>query len=296
MDEELYHYGVKGMKWGIRRTPAQLGHKTGTKRKKSSNAAAETVKRGAKKVASAVSSRYATSKQKRLAKKLHDEEVKRTQSNKKKKISELTDDELRERIVRMELEQRYRNLSPQKQSAGKAFISKVGNQVVGPALTNVARDYLTKQLRKAAGLENTNVDPLKALRAEVDRLNLENKKGVLTDSINKRNREHEEAAKNKQQADKAAKNKQQTDNSDSNASGGSNNTASSARQTEQRNTSSQSSSYSNPSTSSGSRYVNDVIELTDYTIEDVPTRSALAGSDYVRGLLGPGSDDERRRR
>lgn len=28
MDNELYHYGVKGMKWGIRRTPAQLGHES----------------------------------------------------------------------------------------------------------------------------------------------------------------------------------------------------------------------------------------------------------------------------
>ena len=26
-DSELYHHGIKGMKWGVRRTPAQLGHK-----------------------------------------------------------------------------------------------------------------------------------------------------------------------------------------------------------------------------------------------------------------------------
>ena len=28
-NNELYHHGIKGMKWGIRRTPAQLGHPTG---------------------------------------------------------------------------------------------------------------------------------------------------------------------------------------------------------------------------------------------------------------------------
>ena len=36
---ELYHYGVKGMKWGVRRTPEQLGHRKPAKQAvvKSSN-------------------------------------------------------------------------------------------------------------------------------------------------------------------------------------------------------------------------------------------------------------------
>lgn len=292
MDDELYHYGVKGMKWGVRRTPAQLGHDTGTKRKKRAGSAVEAVKSAAKKVGSAVSEKASQAKAKRVAKQLHDDEVKKTQKNQKKKISELTDDELRERIVRMQLEQQYRNLTPQKQSAGKKFVSTLGNQVIGPAVTNVARDYLQKSLRKALGLEgNSNADPLKELRAEVDKLNLENKKGALKDSIKKREAEHKKA---KQESNKTNDDSQQRTTSSNTQE------RTTSSNTQQRTTTPDPEpTYETPrnsTTSRGQSYVNDIIEITDYTIEDVPTRSALAGSEYVRGLLGPGSDDERYRR
>lgn len=33
-EDVLEHYGIKGMKWGVRRTPEQLGHKTKKLKKK----------------------------------------------------------------------------------------------------------------------------------------------------------------------------------------------------------------------------------------------------------------------
>lgn len=49
LPDELYHYGVKGMKWGIRRTPEQLGHphkKSVAKSQKSNTIVAEAIRSG----------------------------------------------------------------------------------------------------------------------------------------------------------------------------------------------------------------------------------------------------------
>lgn len=52
-NSELYHHGVKGMKWGVRRSPEQLGHRV-SKHKKSIGAAAGKVGKNVKSAGSSI--------------------------------------------------------------------------------------------------------------------------------------------------------------------------------------------------------------------------------------------------
>lgn len=138
--DELYHHGVKGMKWGVRRTPAQLGHTT-SKRKKSSGGSG-VFKKAGQSVSKTIKNRKAAKQQKKA---------------KQKPLSEMSDEELRRKIQRLQLEQQYRQLSPKQVSAGQRFISTVGNQVIKPAAINSSRQLLTeaflKEGRKQMGLQ-----------------------------------------------------------------------------------------------------------------------------------------------
>ena len=155
MDEELYHYGIKGMKWGIRRTPAQLGHRTGAKKKKSS----ETLAKAGKKVAES-------------AKKVYSDHRERKRVN-------------LERAAK-QARQSVKQISPDHVNAGVRFMRAAGRDVVAPAVKNVGRQYLERVLRDVAGLGDKKNDPLARLRAETERLQLQNQKETLTDQIEKR--------------------------------------------------------------------------------------------------------------
>lgn len=112
------HYGVKGMKWGIRRTPAQLGH---------------AVAKGAKKVKSAVTTTSAKRKAKKKAeedrKQQEDTEAKKNRILKSRSAKLLyqnadlfTTQELQTAYNRLNLERNIANLGASEKSSGRKFV------------------------------------------------------------------------------------------------------------------------------------------------------------------------------
>ena len=134
-NNELYHYGVLGMKWGVRRSPSQLGHKIRIKRKK------------------------------KPSEPIH-EDYKKAHS--KKSVSSMSDAELRNRNNRLQMERQYAQLT-QKKSKGKKIVSgiiatagtiasaegayktykRVGNQILDKLGDYAVRDIMRKNIGRA---------------------------------------------------------------------------------------------------------------------------------------------------
>lgn len=121
----IVHHGIKGQKWGIRRTPEQLGHvvKSGAKRIKN---AVTTVseKRKAKKQAKAEAEEEATKK-----KQAEDLETRKNKILKSRSARQLyenadlfTTQELQSAYNRLVLEKNISQLTPQEKSAGQKAV------------------------------------------------------------------------------------------------------------------------------------------------------------------------------
>ena len=179
MEYELYHHGVKGMKWGVRRTAAQLGHPTSGKKKKLSK------------------------REERRREKERRKEEKR--AKKPKRLSEMTDEELNAGIRRMELQKRYKNLEAETQEGGKKVSSEFMDKAVKPALQEAGkqliRDSTIKLGKKLLGLDKVDGvdDGLTALKNEWKKLDYEEKIRTLKDNAKKASEE----VKSQQKTDKS---------------------------------------------------------------------------------------------
>lgn len=110
----LEHYGIKGMKWGVRRTPEQLGHKTASK--KTSNQSRNLQKARKAKAAKA---KKATADEKKR------QEYLKSPSQLYKHRDMFTQQEIDAAMKRFQWEQNLRNMSKSEMNRGKETVDMV---------------------------------------------------------------------------------------------------------------------------------------------------------------------------
>lgn len=109
MNDSLMHYGVLGMRWGVRRTPEQLGRRRGAAN------------------AEKLAEQKRTEQEKRMASKTR---------------GTLSDDELQARIRRLQQEKLLRELTEAEVSPGRKFVKDVMYDAGKQAATQVAKNSM----------------------------------------------------------------------------------------------------------------------------------------------------------
>lgn len=157
MENELMHWGIKGMKWGVRRYQNKDGSLTtaGKKRYEQEMAKLKEEEKIAKnKLRTQAKLNKLDEKRKEIeALKSGKPIAKKTKQSSTPSVKEMSDDELRRVVNRLLMEQQYAKLKPEQVSTGKKFVDKVMKDVVAPAATevgkNVLKDAMTKAVKSA---------------------------------------------------------------------------------------------------------------------------------------------------
>lgn len=162
---QLYHWGIKGMKWGVRRYQNSDGSLTAAGRKRySDNDSGDSGNTQSKSSSSS------------------------SQSSKPKSISEMSDAELKAAVARLQLEKQYKDLMPKEEktvSAGMKFIKAVGKTVgpaIGEASKTLIKDYMIKVGKQKLGLDEKKdkKSDTQKLKDEVTKITLKKKYKELT--------------------------------------------------------------------------------------------------------------------
>ena len=165
---DLYHHGIPGQKWGIRRYQNKDGSLTPAGRKR----------------AAKLEEKY---------KKVTGRNIRKELARKPKSVNEMTNEELKSKATRLRLENdltreenTYKSLHPAQISKGRKFTSHVWKNVIAPAATEAGKNFLTNWMKNVGNdilNSSKDIDPHTKLKREVDELRLKKDKLDYTEKI-----------------------------------------------------------------------------------------------------------------
>lgn len=143
MENELYHHGIKGQRWGIRRYQNKDGSLTPAGRKRVAKLESEYSRLTGKKTDGLSNNTHGSSS-----------------SSKTKNISEMSNEEIQDRIDRIRLENTLKSLTPEHVSTGQKFVNGLKDAAIEIAKDKgkrIAGDYVDKKIRDKLGLNKKDV-------------------------------------------------------------------------------------------------------------------------------------------
>lgn len=172
MDNELYHHGVKGQKWGVRRFQNKdgsltlAGKKRALKMQKQYTELSNDKRYRDKHGNLTYAGRKKELKMKEKYSELTGKDLRKftprtnaSTADKSQRISEMTNAEIQAKIDRIRLENTLKSLTPAQTSKGEKFINDLKDtalSMIKDKGTRLIGDYIDKQLRDKLGLNTKN--------------------------------------------------------------------------------------------------------------------------------------------